>query len=212
MAVPAATQNTSRTYATAGTYAVQFYYLTNKGCYSDTISKNVTVHPYPVVNAGPDLFVLEGGQATIAASATGSSNYSYLWTPSSYLNSNSILQPLTKPLADITYRLTVTGAGGCSSTDNVFVKVLLEPDVPNAFSPNADGINDVWNIKYLSSYPGAVIKVFDRYGKQVFTSTGYNQPWDGLFNGKPLPVGTYYYILDPKNGRKATSGSVTIVR
>lgn len=208
----ATTQNTSRTYAAAGTYAVQLYYLTNKGCYSDTVTKNVIVHPYPVVNAGPDLFVLEGGQTTIAATATGSSNYVYSWSPATYLNSSTVLQPVTKPATDITYTLRVTGAGGCSSTDNVFVKVLLDPDVPNAFSPNGDGINDIWNIKYISSYPGAIIKVFDRYGKQVFTSTGYNTPWDGQFAGKPLPVGTYYYIIDPKNGRKPSTGSVTIVR
>lgn len=206
------TQNTSRTYAAAGTYAVQFYYQTNKGCYSDTITKIVTVHPYPIVNAGPDLFVLQGGQTTIAATVTGSSNYSYNWSPAAYLNSNTILQPITKPATDITYTLRVTGAGGCSSTDNVFVKVLLDPEVPTAFSPNGDGINDVWNIKYISSYPGAVITVFDRYGKQVFVSTGYNTPWDGTFSGKPLPVGTYYYIIDPKNGRKPSTGSVTIVR
>jgi len=70
----------------------------------------------------------------------------------------------------------------------------------------------VWNIKYISSYPGAVIQVFDRYGKQVFTSTGYNVPWDGKVGGKNVPVGVYYYIIDPKNGRKATTGSVSLVR
>lgn len=206
------TQNVSYTYRSAGTFNVRMYYQTNKGCFSDTVVKPLTVHPYPVVNAGPDLVVLEGGQATINATATGSSNYTYLWTPATHLSSATVLTPVTRPTNDITYRLTVTGAGGCARSDDVFVKVLFDPVVPNGFSPNGDGINDVWNIKYISSYPGAVIQVFDRYGKQVFSSMGYNTPWDGKLNGADLPVGTYYYIIDPKNGRKARSGSVTILR
>jgi len=84
--------------------------------------------------------------------------------------------------------------------------------MPNVFTPNGDGINDVWTIRYLDSYVGAIIRVFDRYGKNVFTSTGYQVPWNGKYKDKDVPVGVYYYIIDPKNGRKPISGSVTIVR
>jgi gliding motility-associated-like protein len=164
------------------------------------------------VNAGPDQVVLEGGQATIKATATGSSNYQYQWSPGTYLNNINVLQPTTKPSQDITYTLTVTGAGGCSGADDVFIKVLFAPEIPNAFSPNNDGINDIWNIKYLSSYPGATVQVFDRYGKLVYNSVGYNSPWDGKFNGREIPAGVYYYVIDPKNGRKVIQGSVTVVR
>lgn len=202
----------SHTYTSAGTYTARLYYVTDKGCFSDTTAQAAIVHPYPVVNAGPDLFVLEGGQATIAATALGSSNYVYRWSPATDLNNANVLQPITKPTVDRTYVLTVTGAGGCSSSDDVFVKVLLAPVIPNVFSPNGDGINDVWNIRYLNSYIGASVKVFDRYGKMIFESIGYNTPWDGKRAGKELPVGVYYYIIDPKNGRKAMSGSVTILR
>ena len=200
------------TYTSAGSFVAKLYYITDKGCVSDTAERVPIIHPYPVVNAGPDLFVLEGGQATIAATATGSSNYVYRWSPVTDLNNPNTLQPVTKPTVDRTYVLTVTGAGGCSSSDDVFVKVLLAPVIPNVFSPNGDGINDVWNIRYLNSYIGASVKVFDRYGKMIFESIGYNTPWDGKKAGKELPVGVYYYIIDPKNGRKAMSGSVTILR
>jgi gliding motility-associated-like protein len=94
----------------------------------------------------------------------------------------------------------------------VFVKVLLAPVIPNAFSPNADGINDVWSIRYLDSYPGTVVQVFDRYGRQVYMSMGYTTPWNGKYQNKDLPVGVYYYVIDPKNGRKTITGSVTIIR
>jgi gliding motility-associated-like protein len=89
---------------------------------------------------------------------------------------------------------------------------LRSPEIPNAFSPNGDGINDTWHIKYLESYPGATIEVFNRYGQRVFSSTGYDREWDGTADGKPLPVGTYYYIVNPKNNRKIFSGSVTIIK
>jgi gliding motility-associated-like protein len=202
----------THTYKQAGTFNVSHYYQTTKGCYSDTVVKQVVVHPYPIVNAGPDQVVLEGGQATIKATATGSSSYQYQWSPGTYLNSINVLQPITKPTQDITYTLTVTGAGGCSASDDVFIKVLFAPEIPNAFSPNNDGINDTWNIQYLSSYPGATVQVFDRYGKLVYNSVGYNSPWDGKFNGREIPAGVYYYVIDPKNGRKVMQGSVTVVR
>lgn len=206
------TQNPNHTFRSAGSFVVKMWYTTNKGCVSDTSISVPVVHPFPVVNAGPDLFVLEGGQAIIPATVSGSSNYVYSWSPATDLSNANTLQPVVRPAFDRTYTLTVAGAGGCSSTDDLFVKVLLAPVIPNAFSPNGDGINDVWTIRYLDSYVGAIIRVFDRYGKNVFTSTGYQVPWNGKYKDKDVPVGVYYYIIDPKNGRKPISGSVTIVR
>ena len=86
------------------------------------------------------------------------------------------------------------------------------PVIPNAFSPNNDGINDKWEIKYLNDYPAALVTVFDRYGQPVYNSSGTYIPWDGTFKGSPLPIGTYYYIISPGNGRKVLSGSVTLLR
>ncbi|HXB30854.1 MAG TPA: gliding motility-associated C-terminal domain-containing protein, partial [Puia sp.] len=64
----------------------------------------------------------------------------------------------------------------------------------------------------LSVYPGATVDVFNRYGQPVFHSENSNKAWDGTYNGKPLPVGTYYYIIDLKNNEKKTAGSVTIFK
>jgi len=87
------------------------------------------------------------------------------------------------------------------------------PVVPNAFSPNGDGINDTWVIRYLNEYPSADVEVFNRYGQPVYHATGgYTTPWDGTYKGQPLPVGTYYWIIRPGSGRKQISGSVTILR
>ncbi|WP_207493552.1 PKD domain-containing protein [Aridibaculum aurantiacum] len=201
----------SHRYAGAGRFNVSLFITNQQGCVSDTAVRSVTVHPFPVVNAGPDLFVLEGDDLVIQPQVTGNI-LSYLWTPSTYLINDTVKNAVTRPLRDIAYKLTVTGAGGCKADDEVFVKLLKALRIPSAFSPNADGINDTWIIEHLETYPGATVEVFDRYGRQVFMSYGYKKPWDGSFNNNALPVGTYYYIIDPKNGRQRYTGSVTLLK
>jgi gliding motility-associated-like protein len=128
------------------------------------------------------------------------------------LDHDNVLNPMVSPAEDTNYKLTVTSADGCSATDDVFVKVLKYPIVPNAFTPNGDGINDTWSIKYLNSYPNNTVEIYNRYGERLYSSVGYAVPWDGRYKGADLPSGTYYYIIDPKNGRKTIAGSVTIIR
>jgi gliding motility-associated-like protein len=96
--------------------------------------------------------------------------------------------------------------------DTVAVKILQLPLIPNAFSPNGDGINDTWEIKYLNSYTDCTVEVFSRAGQLIFRSVGYSASWNGTFHGSPVPIGTYYYLINPKMGRKPIAGSVTIVR
>ena len=110
------------------------------------------------------------------------------------------------------YTLQVSSVEGCRASDEVLVKLLKQIKVPNAFSPNGDGINDTWVIQYLESYPDCTVDVYNRYGQVVFHSTGYNRPWDGRVSGQALPVGTYYWVINPKNGRSQVNGSVTILR
>ena len=201
------------TYTTDNTYYVSLYVVNSFGCNSDTLTKPFTVYPYPVVSAGPDKFVLEGGTVALTPSASGN-NLQYLWTPNLYLqnNANTILSPIVMGVTDITYTFSVTARGNCTASDKVFVKVLKFPVIPNTFTPNNDGINDTWAISYLSSYPDNYVQVFTRTGQLVFESKGYIKPWDGTFKGKPLPMDTYYYIIEPGSGRVPVSGYVTIVK
>jgi len=85
--------------------------------------------------------------------------------------------------------------------------------IPNTFTPNNDGINDKWVIKYLNDYPDARVEVFTRTGQLVFRSSkGYATPWDGTKGGKALPFDTYYYIMEPGFGRDPITGYVTIIK
>jgi gliding motility-associated-like protein len=208
-------QNPYRVYTDTSTYQVQLVILNAQGCISDTAKEVVIVHPYPKLNAGIELFVLEGGTIQIKPSFYAT-NPSFLWSsvtyPITYLDSINVAHPKSTPPDDITYTVKLTGIGGCAVTDDISIKVLKAPVIPNAFSPNGDNINDTWEIKYLESYPGATIEVYDRGGHLVYNSFNYSKNWNGTINGKPLPIGTYYYIINPKNGRKLMSGSVTILR
>jgi len=198
-------------YNSPGAYPVSLYIVNSFGCNSDTLEKEFNVYAFPTVDAGPDRFVLEDGSITLQPVVTGL-DLQYTWSPGIYLNSTSIKEPISSPDDDVTYTITVTSRGGCSSSDQVFVKVLKGPQIPNTFSPNNDRINDFWEIRYLDTYPNNRVQVFTRTGHLVFESRGYRSPWNGTMNGKPLPVDTYYYIIEPGNGRKPMTGYVTIIK
>jgi gliding motility-associated-like protein len=196
--------------AGVGRHTIRYTYTGTNGC-STFKEMTAIVFPVPTANAGADRFVLEGGSVQIMGSGSGN-GISFLWTPPAALNNRAVAQPMASPSDDITYRLLVTSSDGCTATDDVFVSVLKAPVIPNVFTPNGDGINDRWEIKYLESYPGASIEIFNRYGQKVYESIGYSRPWDGTVKGNPLPAGTYYYIINPKNGRKQMAGFVDILR
>jgi len=194
-----------------GDYKLTYRYTSSNGCFRDTF-QTIRVYPNPTANAGPDFKMFDDVEKTILASAQGQ-DLSFKWDPPLYLNRPDTLNPrVIKPQDDILYTFSVTGIGNCTTKDNVFVKVLRNPKPPNTFTPNGDGINDRWEIPDMDSYPEAIIEVYNTEGKLIFHSIGYSTPWDGSFNGKILPFGTYYYAIDPRSGRKKIAGFVTIIK
>lgn len=207
----ASIQNPSQLFRDSGSIQVALHILNAQGCVSDTALQTINVYPYPKLDLGPDLKVLQNGQVSLKPLYVYGTGLRYSWTPSTYLDSDTAAIPNSKPLVDITYQLALSNLAGCTVRDAIFIEVLKAPQVPNAFSPNGDGINDTWRIPYLDTYPGATVDVFNRYGQKVFSSLGYAIEWTGKLNGKALPIGTYYYVINPKNGLEIMSGSVTIV-
>jgi gliding motility-associated-like protein len=199
------------TAAGAGTHIIRYTFTGTNTC-SNYIEQTITVNPTPNALAGPDKTVLEGGVVQLTPALNAGFPVTYVWSPPTGLDNPNIPDPLASPADDITYTLKVTSDKGCNSSDQVFVKVLKKPQIPNIFSPNGDGIHDRWVINSLESYPGCTVEVFNRYGQRIYYTVGYTNPWDGTINGKPVPVGTYYYIVDPKNGRQKQAGYVDIIR
>jgi len=105
--------------------------------------------------------------------------------------------------------------GACESDrTQVTETVVFNVKIPNAFTPNNDGINDVWNIPGIEDFPNADIRIFNRDGQLVYHSVNYAVPFDGTYKGSPLPVGVYYYVIDVKQSVCAgkVAGSLTIIR
>ena len=145
-------------------------------------------------------------------------------TYSGFVNNDGPSQLTTLPIISTTavttsapgqYPITVSGAASPNYTFTYVAGILtIIPTIiiPNAFTPNGDGVNDTWDIKYLNLYPNCTVAIFNRWGQNLFSSVGYGVPWDGTYRGAALPTGTYYYIVNLKDGGKVLSGYVAIIR
>lgn len=205
-------QHPVKKYQQPGNYTVQLEVTNNAGCASQPATKQVVVYLQPVIDAGPSFTVPQGTVVQFNPTANDSTVLSFSWTPAAGLSNANALRPLLQAMYDETYTLTATGEGQCTASGFLKVKILKPVEVPNAFSPNGDGIHDTWNITNLSDYPGCTVAVFNRYGQRVYYSVGYGKPWDGTVAGKPLPMATYYYVIHLKNGFVPRTGSITIVK
>jgi gliding motility-associated-like protein len=163
------------------------------------------------VEAGPDKTIIEGEQVELEGTANGT--YPVIWTPTQTLTfpANNPLRPMAAPLVTTTYTLSAT-VGTCTDESKVTVTVLPRVRIPNAFSPNGDGLDDTWEIDRIAEYPESRVIVFNRWGNKLFETTGYRRgnEWNGTINGQPAPLGTYYYLITLGNG-KSYSGPLTIV-
>lgn len=181
-------------------------------CIPVTDQLNLLIVPAPTVSLGEDVLVLEGESKVLSPSNITGDDLQYLWTPNINLNDNTLRNPIFKGTSDTRYTLTVTGRGGCKAVDRFFVKVLKPVRIPNAFSPNGDGLNDTWAPQEIENYPGAEISIFNRYGVKLYSGHAKDFAWDGTYKGTPLPVGMYYYILDLKEYSKPMTGNIMIMR
>ncbi len=199
-------------YTGANTYPVQLIIKDINAC-SDTAKQDIQVYPAPLIDAGPDKTIVQGGMVQLVGTIANASPATVNWFPIVGLSAANSLATIASPPATLTYYLTVESSQGCKATDSVQIKVLKNIIIPNVFTPNGDGTNDFWVIDGLNSYPNAIVEVFNRNGQKVFESKGYATPWDGRYKDKPVPVGTYYYIIVPNNNLVGKlSGSITIIK
>jgi gliding motility-associated-like protein len=193
--------------------------------YVDSVMKVVRVLGQPIAEANeypiPDVASFDNGMALNGTGSTYGDTISYKWYTAKGVEAQ-IANPTTLNNAYLTTKanevkvyLTVTNVhGSCPATDSAIIQFKLKLVIPNVFSPNNDGNHDNWEIKNLGRlYPNAVVEIFNQWGSFIWKSSpGYPQPWDGTRNGEQMPVATYYYILDYKDGTKPIASSITIVR
>ena len=171
------------------------------GCEADA-GIDVTFLPDPVFSVKDTSICTFKRQAVILTAPPGFVGYS--WNNGA---ATSQTYQVTQPQ---TVSLTVTDANGCQATQQI--KIADECPVvyiPNTFTPNGDGINDTWVIGGLDET--STVKVFTRWGGEVYQNVGYSSPWNGEHAGKKLAPGVYYYLVTAKNGTQKFSGSLTII-
>lgn len=186
--------------------------VANQFACSDTAFVKVNVIEAPVADAGPDISIIKGTSVQLTAHAGGQA-VNFSWTPAVFMNDPHSLQPVINPPHDTSYVLTVVSNAGCG-TDMDTMKVFVYKDVfiPNAFTPNNDGLNDTWNIPALAAYPDFELTVFNRQGQVVFQCKKSPKAWDGKYKRVPQPVGTYVYMINLKTGGKIVKGTLTLLR
>ncbi len=197
--------------AGVGDHEITYTFLTSKGC-ENTLKRIIRVNELPDIEIGENLDILLGGEKQIAATVIAGSGLTYQWSPAIGLSDDQVLAPIASPKETTTYTLTASTRDECMVVTKVTVTVHIDPNIPNAFSPNSDGVNDTWSVKYLETFVNADIKIFNRYGQEVFYAKQYTEAWDGRFKGKEMPLGVYYYIIEPNNGRNKYTGSITLIR
>jgi gliding motility-associated-like protein len=150
------------------------------------------------------------GTITIHADG-GSGDFTYSYNNGDSYEADSVMIKLNSG----TYSLLVKDINGCISEGYAVTLTKSESCklvIFDAFSPNHDGLNDVWHIGNIDNYPSCKVKIFNSWGTPVFSSKGYGTAWDGKNNGNDLPTGTYYYVIDPGDGSKSLSGPVSLVK
>jgi gliding motility-associated-like protein len=106
-------------------------------------------------------------------------------------------------------------AGNVITRDFVITRTrtsLDEIEVPNTFTPNGDGINDTWGVPALRYFRGARVQVFDRGGQRLFYSEDVDQKWDGTFEGKEMPVGSYFWVIEVQETGELRRGVLNLLR
>lgn len=179
------------------------------GC-SATRYCNVNTYPAMNLDAGDNELIKYGESIMLQASGA----LSYWWEPNSSLSSQIIANPVAKPQVTSTYYVYGTSMEGCKAKDSVTVEVT-NAMVPNAFSPNYDGLNDVFRVKIMNdNVKLKALRVYNRWGQELFYSADMNIGWTGNYRGKPCDNGTYFYLIEYSIGEKLYTerGDLTLIR
>lgn len=138
----------------------------------------------------------------------------YDWTPATYLDDPTSASPISSPKESISYSVLGTDLNGCQSSISVDIRVLIDYNLKpvNLFTPNGDGDNERFYIGNIECYSDCALKVYNRWGLEVFSSNAYQNDWTGDFNEDKLPDGTYYYVIECDGREERFDGAVTILR
>jgi gliding motility-associated-like protein len=173
------------------------------------------INDLPTITINPaDTFINSGTNVSFRTNVTGVVA-SFEWQPADKLEDALILSPTTISLtADQSYSLRVASDKGCTSTKEATIKILYPLNMPSAFTPNGDGLNDVFRIPPHVSINLKEFSIYDRWGNKVFTTQDVHKGWDGTLGGQPATPGVYIYTVTGSNekGNVFVKGTVLLLR
>lgn len=199
-----------------GTYPVEYTYTgTYSGC-SGTFkgTTQLTVSANPTVSISNSMNILEGQSVNLMVSTNGS----FTWSPSDYLSCTDCTSPVATPLQSTEYCVTAS-VNSCSTRTCLGIIVGCETSsdlsVPNAFTPNSDGINDQFCLQgWEMCISNFHVMIFSRWGEKLFESSNPNFCWNGSYQGRLLDSGVYMYVITAKYGKKSLEkkGNISLIR
>lgn len=179
---------------TVGTFIYTLHVKDDYGCgFEVTDQKKITVRPAVPAFAGKDTLGVKG----LPHKLLGSGGKYYEWSPPLPLNNPFAAQPFATIYDDTKFYMKTTDEFGCVGYDTVLVKVYEGPTyyIPNAFSPNGDGLNDIFRVIPVGIARTDYFRIFDRWGNLVFSNKEFLKGWDGTYKGQKVPLGHYVWMI-----------------
>ncbi len=194
----------------AGHYTLQI----KSGDCDTALALTVQEYPVPEIVTHPADTLIRYGDS-IQLHANGANLFT--WLPAGLLDNAIQAEPFARPLQPTLFEVIGINQYGCRDTGyiNVRIDYRMAELIPNAFSPNGDGLNDVFKIEGMRYQKIGIFKIFNRFGQEVFSTTNPDQGWDGTYSGKAGDAGTYYYLIQlhyPDGLTKTFNGDVILVR
>ncbi|MCC5930048.1 MAG: gliding motility-associated C-terminal domain-containing protein [Cyclobacteriaceae bacterium] len=197
---------------TALTNSTAFFVSAFNGhCESDKATAEAIVKAIPELLVPQEQVIVFGESLQLSVSGA----MQYEWSPEELVNDPGADFITVRPDQSTVFVVRGIGANGCEAYAEIPVRVLRDIIMPNTITPNNDGLNDEWIIENIDLYPNCVVRIFDRWGNEVFHSRGYPQNWAGTDkNGRALPTDTYFYtiLLNDRIEANQLSGHINLVR
>lgn len=193
-----------------GTHEIQYVIEGSEACPTSVAKQEVIVSETPILDLVDVLYTSR--DKSIQIGVKDSLDLAYQWTPPIYLNSDSYANPISTPSSGVTYTVTATNAYGCITSREVKIKIIESILIPDAFTPNNDGINETWELIGIEDYPNCRITIYNRWGTVIFNSVGYQKPFDGTVSGALQIPGVYTYKIRLTENSPDLTGSLTLIR
>ncbi|MFN4147097.1 MAG: gliding motility-associated C-terminal domain-containing protein [Runella sp.] len=194
-----------------GLHTITYTVKNELECLSGIARQTVRVRAAPSLSLGKEREIFRG--STTRLHADMGAGYTYTWTPATWIDDAKSARPRIAPDSTTYYRVIALSPDNCASEDSIRIIVVQRVFMPEVFTPNGDGHNDTWQIIGREAYPEIEVTIYNRWGNAVYYAKGNNQPpFDGTYDGQPLPEGVYIYVVRAKPDGHIDRGQVMISR